>query len=379
VNDLRKVLAERLRQKRESLELTQGELARSAGFAVPQMISQIEKGERDVKAWELFNLAKALHTDVSCLLEVNEDSAQPVVLWRKSPDGPQRKQKEAEFLRRCRDYRLVETLCEEGPGRSLPAAGGGNLTLRMAVGLGEDTARKLALGSRPARSLASVLEDKYGVKIWYQRLGENGSAACTKAGFGPAILVNADEAPWRRNYSFAHELFHLMTWDSATRRAPDGGREVPARVEKLADAFASALVLPETELRTALTHRTPGDKISYDGLIDVAREFDVSTAALLWRLANMGAVEVKTVQAVLEDPKYKSLDRSHRVGSWGLPPELPERYVRLAYLSFKMGKLSRSRLAELLDVSLVDLTERLAEYELDDTAGHEVPVLPIRR
>jgi hypothetical protein len=43
---------------------------------------------------------------------------------------------------------------------------------------------------------------------------EEGSAASIWGPFGPAILMNSNEAPWRRNYNFAHEVFHLITWDS---------------------------------------------------------------------------------------------------------------------------------------------------------------------
>ncbi|MCL0048467.1 helix-turn-helix domain-containing protein [Dehalococcoidia bacterium] len=49
-----------MRTSRERLGLSQEELANRAGFSVHQMISQIEKGKREVKAWELVNLVKVL-------------------------------------------------------------------------------------------------------------------------------------------------------------------------------------------------------------------------------------------------------------------------------------------------------------------------------
>jgi len=51
------VLAQRVREARKRAGLTQEQLAEAAGFSAHQMVSQIEKGERDVKAWELANLA----------------------------------------------------------------------------------------------------------------------------------------------------------------------------------------------------------------------------------------------------------------------------------------------------------------------------------
>ena len=46
-------LASRIRERREALKLTEKALAERAGFQQYQTISYIEKGDREVKAWEL--------------------------------------------------------------------------------------------------------------------------------------------------------------------------------------------------------------------------------------------------------------------------------------------------------------------------------------
>jgi len=57
-------------------------------------------------------------------------------------------------------------------------------------------------------------------------------------------------------------------------------------------------------------------------------------------------------------------------GKWWDPPPLPERFVRLAFLAYKRGKLSRTRLAQYLNIGLPGLTARLAEYGLDEAANY---------
>jgi ribosome-binding protein aMBF1 (putative translation factor) len=46
--DLHKVLGNRIRNARNRLSLSQAQLAEEIGFSASQIISQIEKGERDV-------------------------------------------------------------------------------------------------------------------------------------------------------------------------------------------------------------------------------------------------------------------------------------------------------------------------------------------
>ena len=372
--ELRKILADRIRAAREKLGLTQSQLAEMSGFASSQIISQIEKAERDIKAWELFNLAKALRTDVANLLAENEPRPVAQVLWRKTPT--QNKQLlEADFVQRCEEYALVEKLCDIRYDNGLPIIKTDLSSMKLpdAEKIGKQIRVELNLGNRPASCLADILENKFGVKIWYRNLGEEGSAASSKGTFGYGVLINATEAPWRRNYSFAHELFHLLTWDSVTPDDFTRG-EAPNQIEKLADVFASNLLLPDDEINEVLKNRVRENKIEYADLVELAREFGVSTIALLWRLKNLGYINGDMVQKLENDPEFKQLDRNIRDGAWTTPPSIPERFVRLAFMAYQNGRLSRSKLAGLVNKSLLDLSDFLLEYGLDDTQDYKTPV-----
>src|SRR5256884_9797176 len=105
----------------------------------------------------------------------------------------------------------------------------------------------------------------------------SGSAASAVGDFGQAILMNSSESPWRRNYNFAHELFHLLTWNVMPPERLRREKELKDRFEKLANSFASCLLLPAECVLSAFAERLNERKISYADLVEIAREFDVST------------------------------------------------------------------------------------------------------
>jgi Zn-dependent peptidase ImmA (M78 family)/transcriptional regulator with XRE-family HTH domain len=370
MDDHRKVLGSRIRDARVRLSFTQETLARETGLSSAQLISQIEKGEREVKAWELFNLAKALFLDISQLATIEEAPPIVPVLWRESPSAD-KEVIEAEFLKRCRQYAMVERLCGCVMEKSLPTKklNLNSMNFSDANKLGEQIWSELQIGSRPACALESMLGNDYGIKIWYKNLGEDGSAAAAKGPFGAAMLINSQEAPWRRNFSIGHELFHLITWEDTTK-----GGVSEERVEKLANAFSSALLLPMTPLREAFEPRIKTGKVENSDLIEVARQFDVSTSALVYRLINLGWVEREEMEKILGESTFKSQDRTSRMGKWLQPPAIPERFVRLAFLAYQKGNLSRARLAEYLNVSISEVGDILQEYGLNEEIDYQAEV-----
>lgn len=369
------LLGERIKARREQIGLSQKALADRAGFPAHQTVSQIENGQRDVKAWELAKLAQALHVSIVELLGAAEPVGASTVLWRKQP-GENKEIREAEFLERCRQYAFLESLVgpeayRPFPYREVKPSGFG---WNEARDLGQEMWRQLGLGDRPAKGLVSVLEEQYGVKIWYADLGAECSAACVVGDFGPAILMNREEAPWRRNFNFGHELFHLITWKSFSSNEPGTIHTLTDSMDRLANAFASSLLLPSDLVIPEFERRLHDRKISYVDLTNLAREFDVSSEALLWRLVTLRRMDQGIVESLLADERFRNLDRSSMPGKWWVPPPMPERFVRLAFVAYQKAKLSKTRLVELLGVSLPDLQSTLMEYGLDETADYDTTV-----
>ena len=95
--------------------------------------------------------------------------------------------------------------------------------------------------------------------------------------------MDTSEVEWRQAFSFAHELFHLVTW-TAVARAWDASTMAPARdpvwhkgLEKLADTFAAALLMPAESLTTRFDAKVSNGKIALADVAELAVEFGVST------------------------------------------------------------------------------------------------------
>lgn len=97
--------------------------------------------------------------------------------------------------------------------------------------------------------------------------------------------VNAFHHRVRQRFTMAHELGHFALhrndysrFDDVTfsRRNSD-----PSRMERDADQFAADLLMPEVQVRAEI-----GKGIR--GLNDLARQFDVSSLAMRYRLESLG-------------------------------------------------------------------------------------------
>lgn len=365
MTDVGSSIGERVKAARKRLGITQDELAARAGIEHRQSVSQIENGSREVKATELSRLSRALHVSIAELLDVHEPSV-PRVCWRAQP-ATGGEEYEARLLSFCRAYHSARRALEESEPQRLPEPDLNPATTqyRDVDKLALQMAGLLKLGARPASSLADTLENQYHLLIWFAPLQSGGSAACTRGEYGDAILVNAEEPPWRRSFDLAHELFHLLTWDTPW------DEDQRKQVESFANCFASALLLPADELKAALAERCRDGEVDYADLVGIARDFGVSTEALLWRMHNLHWIEREDVDSALADDKHRQLDRSARRGEWQDPPPLPDRYVRTVFFAYAKGLMSRARLAECLETSLEDLDDQLARFGIEDGDYHQ--------
>jgi len=366
VTDEAKDIGLRVKAAREALGLKQEELAHAMGFASRQILSDLERGVRDVKASEAARLARALRVDLSALL--SDAPARPLVLWRAQPcEGAEAI--EAEFLQWCERQRRVLGLLDHRPPDPLPVydldleRAGYDHADRLAAGV----AQSLGLGVRPAMGLSAALESRFDVTIWYLDT-PGGCAACTRGEHGASILVPRSEAPWRRHFDIAHELFHLLTWSSSRGSVPRWDEtEAGRHAEQLANAFAASLLVPADVVLRELDERSSERRVKLAELVAMARDFGVSLETLVWRLHNLGLwPEHDVVRSLLGDPRLRELDKASQAKEWQDPPSLPERFVQAAYAATLRARLSRTQLASYLGCGLAELSSRLAEYGIDE-------------
>lgn len=376
-SSISKAIAARLAAAREDAGFTLRDAARALGFESYQVLSKIEKSERPVRAVELVRFAETYQRSVSYFLSTEVPSARPAVLWRGRADAPSTKRVEQKFLRYCEDYVRLEELTGRAPAEFPLGCAKEIGSYDEAHELGEGFARQMELGSHPAKEIRMVLEGRYGVKVLVDDTEGAGSAASVRDSFGAGILLSRREPPWRKNYNLAHELFHLATWDvysPADIHPETGSKSLP---EKYADAFASALLLPEMSVRKAFESRVKKDRVlTYAECITMAREFCVSTQALLYRLMGLRLVKRSEAEKAMESEDFVHQNKEQRKDDWSADSDwgVSERFIGLAFECLLSGKLSRSRCAEMLGIHRSQVDAFLTAFGYDSSGDYSVEI-----
>ena len=342
------------------------EAARKLGFKNYQTLSAIEKGARKINAHELIMMARLYGRNLDYFLE-SDVAPDTVPLWRKTRKTNVN-QIQRQFLSFLENYSNLEHLLglkrrwkdiQKNYDRDDFSYNG----FEQADKLGADIHNFLDLGSRPSLNLLNVLENKLRFKILHLSLGDGVSGASVADNtIGVGILINAKDAPWRRNFDLAHELFHIITWNVFSPEEIGNGA-TKTRPEQYADIFASSLLLPEAHLLDALKETTTNNKIRFVDIIELAKDFGVSSEAILWRLVNLGRLKKSQVQKILDDPDFRDVDRTRRRSLYieGKPSKFPSRFISLACRCLLEGKISRGTFAEYLEIDRAEIDEYLVE------------------
>jgi Zn-dependent peptidase ImmA (M78 family)/DNA-binding XRE family transcriptional regulator len=366
------IVHERLKYAREKAGLTQQAASEATEIGV-SALSEFEAGKREPRLPQLQKLAALYHCSLVFFLD---DAPLPVemVLWREKPASPAAEQIGGKFLELCRQYRSLEAWCGERGAveRTFPAAreSGAQFSYEDAEELACRVRDDLGLGERPGATLLRVLEEVCGVKVFHLPIEPSGCAACSvNDRFGWAILLNSRNVPWRRNYDLAHELFHLLTWNLF--RTGDGNESAtaPEREETLANVFASHLLMPTQAIRRAVNPLIRDERLTLKMLYDVARQFDVSIEAVLWRTKDVYGFEKQRIQQAVD--QYRGLALEWEAREKDDPPRRPQRFVALAKRAFERGEIATGRLAEYLGVTRQEVM-RWADKEVPTDVTLEV-------
>lgn len=354
-------LGKSLRAARERAGVSQAAAATRAGLG-ESSVSEFENDRRQPSLAQLNALARAYSTSVAKLMD-DQPTVTPPVLWRDKPSvGAE--ELEAKFLRLAEQYANLERWSGDHRATSLPVDG---IPKKLDRNAAEEMARtirqRLALGDRPALSLLRVLEEDYGVKVFHMPFEPTGTAACARSEqFGDAILLNSKNTRWRRNYDLAHELFHLLTWNIFRSKSPTTTEDE----ERLADTFASVLLLPDEAVRSAVNRRlTETNALTVPMVFEVAREFDVSIDALIWRLHNLyGVVDAEYTRGRLN--LFRRAGKLYEPREPDSPPTRPDRFGALAIAALRAGEISIGRCAEYLGISRGEAMKFMEEEAIAD-------------
>jgi len=355
-------IGRRLKEAREAIGYTLEKASEKSGISAPTINAYEHCGTptgREPKFSQLSKLAEVYRKTIEFFL-TDEPIIEDVVLWRDKPGTAESKKTEAEFKQLCEQYHRLEVVTDEVKEFSLPKpdiSKAEEFTFRKAELFANEAKKWFRLGDVPIASLKRILEEVYYIKIFY--LEYSGSSISTVSNrFGPAILLNAQSKQWRRSYDLAHELFHILTWPIFRTQ----GAELSESEEKLADAFASRFLMPEESIKDRVeSSLNDQEQISLDQLDNIAREFDVSLEALLYRVASIYRFRKEDTERYVNAAKqYLKLLKPRTSYK---PNKLPERYCDLAHRALREGKLSLMQFAKYMDISYKQAREYLTEDE----------------
>lgn len=353
----------RLRIARESIGYTLREASQES-YIGESSISEFENSRREPKFSQLSRLAEVYKRPIDFFL-TNKPIVEDMMLWRNAPSTDQEmRTTEAEFRLLCQQYHSLEVLMGEAMRPKVPQPDADKLdefNFQQAASFAGKVQKQLCLGDIPSSSLRQVLEEKFYVKIFH--LEFSGSAISTVSEeFGLAILLNKSSKLWRRNFDLAHELFHLLTWQIF--RKADLPIQKPSEFEeKLANAFASTVLLPADGVKAKVDSVRQEGKVSPEKLDEIAREFGVSFDALLWRLVCLYNISGTKIEEYIERYKSSNIEALRPPRESDTPDKLPERYCSLAIRAFRNGKLSAMQLAKYMDLSYKQTQKYLTEEQ----------------
>jgi Zn-dependent peptidase ImmA (M78 family) len=225
----------------------------------------------------------------------------------------------------------------------------------VAMEAGERFAAEFELGDVPAKRLVEVMEHKLGILVLMVDAFQGISGAACRLPELDVVLINRQEVEGRRHFDLAHELFHILTWDTMPPEHSEEAHEIGGnRVEKLANNFASAVLMPKPVLDRY------GDWSAVDvgdlasRLNAVANELQVTASALKWRLVATDMLKPAIARAV---PDAVLRNNGRDAVPAALPPLFSKPFMEVIGLAVDGGRVSARRAGALLDLTIDDLAD----------------------
>jgi Zn-dependent peptidase ImmA (M78 family)/transcriptional regulator with XRE-family HTH domain len=363
---MKEIIAANLIRYRKSLGLSQEQLAEQAGVT-RQSINNYENAKTLPDSKILSALASSLGITLDDLLR-SQGEGLPNFRFRAHVSFDKNAQFAAQVLRMLQTYNALEQAVglpsytpESTPCHQVE---GNEKHIQTIAALFR---HRLGLGDAPIANLFQSVEE-IGLKVLRQPIPIKdffGLSACSDIE-GAFVLVNTHNITIERQlFTLAHEIGHLIFHrvEYQNTLIEEGTKEEEKAREKVANYFASHLLVPQAEFERMYT-------LTQD-IVKLKRHFRVSYLVILYRLAEMGIIDF-----VKEKRKICGIYKNQHDGetlqnSMELPPVLAsddypenERYEFLIWQSLKLGKISEMKAAELLNLTVEKLRVRRQENEV---------------
>ncbi len=362
------LIGRRIRVAREGLGLSQQQLAAALRLEHRQSVAAIEAGERRLSAEELLLAMTALGKDLDYFTDPFRLVGEGQFSFR-AKTGVSAGDLEA-FEQRAGTwiaaFRALEAESASPSGwlvSRLPLQK--RSSFEDAWQAGEWLANAWQLGEVPARRLRGAMETHLDALVLNVKAPSGISGAALQLPPLNTVLINCREPAGRRHFNLAHELFHLLTWESMPPErveaalAPRGGNG--HRVEQLAENFAAGVLMPSRLLLPRWQQRDPATDLHH-WFGPTAAHFGVSGSALAWRLHNLGCITKAEAVSINPQPGTPAAAEGT---DWPTERLFSERFVRRFAEAMENGRLSVRRAAGLLALSLRELAELLLSYGIE--------------
>src|SRR5574344_1323643 len=168
----------------------------------------------------------------------------------------------------------------------------------------EDLARKFRSDYDYSMSEPIIIKSlltKLRILTMYKPLSEDAYGLSTRSADkeDKFILVNSQSSKGRQHFTIAHELYHLYLDENPHPHVciRDGKKD---RTEVLADAFASALLLPrEGVLKAIPNDEIKSRNVSLATVFSLEQYFRVSHQSVVFRLKRLSLITEEMLQYLL--------------------------------------------------------------------------------
>jgi len=358
-------VGKRLKKVREVSGLKKVEVAQRMGLNHYQTLSDIENGVRAIKVWELAKLCDIYCKESKYFMQEEEPVERDLSFaWREKDNRKDSKPVESRLKYLHESYDLLEELTGEKAITNIDSWNEriSELIDDRVAEKAENLIADLELGRRPAVELSNVMENKLNIKLIYVDLEGFGSAVASYDDERFAIFINAGDAPWRRNFNLAHELFHLYSRNIfPLENLMKYEHDEQSEIEKIANTFASFLLLPEKLVEEIWNGIKSKENPALVDFIRAAINIEVSTQALLIRMVKLKLLESSKVDKVLNSPEFKEINKQERSGKNIPAPMFSSRFVWLGIKALKYGKISKGKFCKIFNINRAEFSRFISE------------------
>jgi Zn-dependent peptidase ImmA (M78 family)/DNA-binding XRE family transcriptional regulator len=297
---------ERLKEGREARGLTLMELAEFLEIS-HQAVSKYEKGKNIPTPDILEKITNTLDLPLSFFLKPTSSLTEEVVFFRSRAAATVKSKKIHSYrINWLSDIHKYLEQILDFPKLSLPSYNDNNkyspVEFEEIDELAMDLRKIWGLGNGPISNVSLLLE-KQGIIISKSNLSDIKIDACSKWKKleRPYILLgNQTSSACRTRFDLAHELGHLVLHANLDK-SEFNKKDIYTQIEKEANRFASAFLLPEPTFAQEVYSN------SLDHFINLKERWNVSIAAMLYRAEQLNILSEYQVQYLRKKMAYNNM------------------------------------------------------------------------